>query len=186
MEHTLRSKIYTKAKFWDKYRLYLGVYGFNNVPHTEGDFHWALIIGPKVEKNSPVVGFKFVNYGIHWRMKEQAVNDIRYDCQSMVARIVIAKVADRVRLFDLLRKGADRAYHDDTKTFSGWIEAMLQTNIDDGKCVGTAELDFQKITAFAEDYVINKARAGRYEFKNEERFLPKPTYDLLAGKELIP
>ncbi|CZT51330.1 uncharacterized protein RSE6_12459 [Rhynchosporium secalis] len=145
MEHTLRSKICTKAKFWDKYRIYLGVYGFNNVPHTEGDFHWALIIGPKVEKDSPVVGFKFVNYGIHWRMKEQAVNDIRYDCQSMVARIVIAKVADVVRLFDLLRKGADRAYHDDTKTFSGWIEAMLQTIIDDGKCVGTAELIFRRL-----------------------------------------
>ena len=54
----------------------------------------------------------------------------------------------------------------------------------DGKCVGTSELDWGRIEAFARQYVTQKTAAGRY-VEAEDMLKPKPTYDLLEGKETV-
>lgn len=44
----------------------------------------------------------------------------------------------------------------------------------EGKCVGTAELDWQKIEAFARRYVRDKTASGRYQ-SVADISKPKPT-----------
>lgn len=55
----------------------------------------------------------------------------------------------------------------------------------DGRCVGTSNLNWGEIEAFARQYVTQKTAAGRY-VKAEDMLKPKPTYDLLEGKETVP
>lgn len=55
----------------------------------------------------------------------------------------------------------------------------------DGKCVGTAELDWQKIEAVGRQYVGDKTASGRYQSR-EDLEKPKPTWDLLENKESVP
>lgn len=54
----------------------------------------------------------------------------------------------------------------------------------DGNCVGTADLNWQKIEAFARQYVGTKSASGRYG-SGIDMLKPKPTWDLLENKESV-
>jgi len=69
------------------------------------------------------------------------------------------------------------------RTCRTWIEQGLAAIAEDGKCVGTCLLDWDKIEEFARRYVARKTAEGRYARVGE---LAKvmPTWDLLEGKEI--
>ena len=62
---------------------------------------------------------------------------------------------------------------------------MLQRLAADGRAVGTAVLDFQRIESFAREYVRRKMAEGRYQGSIDPS-APRPTYDLILGREIIP
>ena len=65
------------------------------------------------------------------------------------------------------------------------VAHALKVIAEDGKAVGTSQLDWEKIEATARDYVGQKTINGRYQ-KLEDLMGPKPTYDMLQGREIVP
>lgn len=53
------------------------------------------------------------------------------------------------------------------------------------KAVGTAQLDWDQIEALARNYVAKKTAAGRYASATDLGE-PKPTWDILEEREIVP
>lgn len=66
-----------------------------------------------------------------------------------------------------------------------WVANALAGIEKDGKCVGTAELNWQKIEEVARKYVGDKTASGRYR-DAADMMKPKPTWDMLENKESVP
>jgi hypothetical protein len=115
--------------------------------------------------------------------EEKSVSDVR-STNTLLGRIVIAKVENEQRLINLLRNlpvvNGDPSWRCRT-----WVRTALAEIARDGTCVGTSELDWNKIEEFARQYIAEKTAAGRYT-KAEDMLKPKPTYDLLERKEIVP
>jgi len=99
-------------------------------------------------------------------------------------RILIAKIEDEQRLVALLR-GVPTIQGDSNWRCRTWIASALDKIAKDGGCVGTAELDWQKIEPFARQYVRDKTASGRY-LTAADLMRPKPTWDMLENKETVP
>lgn len=101
-----------------------------------------------------------------------------------MARILIAKVEDEQRLIALLRR-LPVVQGDPNWRCRTWVASALAEIAKDGKCVGTAELDWPKIEAAARQYVAKKTASGRYG-SSADMTKPKPTWDLVENKEIVP
>lgn len=66
-----------------------------------------------------------------------------------------------------------------------WVAQALAEIAKDGNCVGSSQLDWKTVEAFARQYVAQKTAAGRYA-KAEDMLKPKPTYNLVEGEEPVP
>jgi len=111
------------------------------------------------------------------------LNDVR-STNTLLARFVIAKVDNEQRLIQLLQN-LPVVNGDPTWRCRTWIAQALVEIAKDGQCVGSSQLDWKTIEAFARQYVADKTAAGRYA-NAQDLLLPKPTYDLLEGKETVP
>ncbi|PVI02068.1 hypothetical protein DM02DRAFT_641532 [Periconia macrospinosa] len=151
---------------------YIALYPRGVVCNEERRYHWAFLIGLKAEKGN--VDIPSVRYHVKkapvsgWVYEEKGVNDVR-SMNTLLVRIIIAKVENEQYLINLLRNLPVQALAEIAK---------------DGKCVGTSQLDWGTIEAFARQYAAQKTAAGRYE-KAEDMLKPKLTYDLLEGKEVV-
>jgi hypothetical protein len=125
-------------------------------------------------KNHPVSG---------WTYEEKSVSDVR-STNTLLARIVIAKVENEQRLIELLRN-IPVVNGDPNWRCRTWVAQALAEIAKDGNCVGSSQLDWRTVEAFARQYVAQKTTAGRYT-KAEDMLKPKPTYDLIEGKETVP
>lgn len=125
-------------------------------------------------KNHPITG---------WTYEEKIVNDVR-STNTLLARIVIAKVQNERRLIELLRNLSVVNGDPDWRCRT-WVGQALAGIAKDGECVGSSQLDWETIEAVSRQYVAQKTAAGRYT-KAEDMLKPKPTYDLLEGKETVP
>lgn len=66
-----------------------------------------------------------------------------------------------------------------------WVANALAEILRDGNALGTSELNWQKIEETAREYVSKKTAAGRYQ-NMADILKPKPTWDMLENKEIIP
>ncbi|KAH9224094.1 hypothetical protein DL95DRAFT_517353 [Leptodontidium sp. 2 PMI_412] len=140
-----------------------GCGGSNNIVvcSTSGKFHWGFLIGPKTEKgvNVPGVRFHVKNTPTNgWVYEEKSVGDVR-STNTLLARIIIAKVEDEKRLINLLQN-LPIVNGDPNWRYRSWVAQALTEIARDGKCVGTSELDWRKIEAFAREYVAKKRQLG--------------------------
>jgi hypothetical protein len=101
-----------------------------------------------------------------------------------LARILIAKIEDEQRLITLFR-GLPVVQDDSNWRCRSWIASGLVKIGQDGKCVGTAELDWQKSEPLARQYVGDKTARGRYR-SAADLLKPKLTWDMLENKEIVP
>ena len=97
---------------------------------------------------------------------------------------MIAKIIDEERLVDIIRNTRIVQNDPDWRCRS-WVAACLATIEQDGQCVGTAQLDWSKIEPKARNYVAEKTAAGKYG-SGADMQLPKPTFDMLEDREIIP
>lgn len=125
-------------------------------------------------KNRPTTG---------WEYEEVALPNVR-NTNSLLARILIAKIEDEGRLIEILRT-TGVVQNDPEWRCRTWVATVLGRIAEDGKAVGTAELDWSSIEAKAREYVARKTAAGRYLTARDLEH-PKPTWDMLQGKEVVP
>ncbi|KAF2866268.1 hypothetical protein BDV95DRAFT_611731 [Massariosphaeria phaeospora] len=169
----------------NKRRLYIALYPSGVVNNEERKYHWGFLIGPKVEAKFVIPGGRYhvKNSPFGWTYEEILLKNVRAT-NSLLARILIAKIEDEQRLIALLRR-LPVVQGDSNWRCRTWVASALAEIAKDGKCVGTAELDWQKIEAFARRYVADKAASGRYQ-SVEDILKPKPTWDMIEDKESIP
>lgn len=139
-------------------------------------YHWALLIGPKGESDASR-GYRmhakdtsFKPGGSEWVFEE--IESSMQATRQILARVVIAKVADRERLFQILRSvpviQANPAWN-----CVIWVKEALAAVQADGKAIGTAKLDWQTVRDAAMEYVEKKKEAHRFDGKVQ--------YDTMAG-----
>ncbi|KAF1838176.1 hypothetical protein BDW02DRAFT_605482 [Decorospora gaudefroyi] len=123
----------------NKKRLYIALYPSGVVGNEERRFHWAFLIGPKADKDveTPGVRYHVKNSPISgWVYEAKHVSDI-LATNTLLARIVIAKVQDEQRLVHLLQ--CLPIVNDDSNwRCRSWIENALLEIAKDRKCVGTS------------------------------------------------
>ncbi|KAH6960333.1 hypothetical protein HG530_008171 [Fusarium avenaceum] len=170
---------------FNKTRLYIALYPSGVVNNEERRYHWGFLIGPKNEGGTEVPGMRYhvKNHPIQsWVYEEISLSNVR-STNSLLARIVIAKIEDEKRLIEIIRN-TSVVTNDPNWRCRTWVAEVLARIAQDGNAVGTAELDWRKIEAVARDYVANKTAAGRY-LNSADIMQPKPTWDMLQGKEIV-
>ncbi|KAF1843617.1 uncharacterized protein K460DRAFT_378720 [Cucurbitaria berberidis CBS 394.84] len=168
----------------NKSRLYIALYPSGVVNNEERKYHWGFLIGPKVEGKDVIPGARYhvKNSPFGWVYEEIPLENVRAT-NSLLARILIAKIEDEKRLIALIRE-LPVVQGDSNWRCRSWIASALAEISKDGKCVGTAELDWQKIEAFARQYVGDKTAQGRYR-SAADMLKPKPTWDMIENRESI-
>ncbi|KAJ5948186.1 hypothetical protein N7466_001201 [Penicillium verhagenii] len=168
----------------NKKRLYIALYPSGTVNNEERKYHWAFLIGPKEERNDVVPGkhCHVKNSPFGWVYEGVKIKNVR-NTDNLLARIVIAKVEDEERLLNLFRHLPVVQGNPEWRCRT-WIASALAEIAKDGECVGTAELDWEKIEAIAREYVGEKTAGGRYE-SAADIMQPKPTWDMLENKESV-
>ena len=148
-------------------------------------YHWDLITGPKTEKGDPAPGFRYrISYSAPqgWTYSERQLTNVRTP-YNMLVRILVAKIEDERRLSSILRS-IPITQDDPGFDTQAWVASALARIAEDGRVVGTANLDWTKIEATARGYVDRKNTEGR--FLRADFDLPQPMWDLLADREVLP
>ncbi|KAI0401939.1 hypothetical protein F4802DRAFT_600623 [Xylaria palmicola] len=168
----------------NKPRLYIAMYPSGVVNNEELKYHWAFLIGPKDESKEEVPGTRYhvKNSPWGWEYEAASLKDVR-STVNLLARISIAKIEDEKRLISILRQ-VPLDQGDPNWRCLTWVADALDAIAKDGRCVGTAELDWSKIEAFGRRYVRAKTEAGRFSH-NADMLEPKPTWDMLEDKETV-
>lgn len=130
----------------------------------------------------PGARYHVKNSPLGWTYEETTVANVR-SIDSLLARILIAKITDEQRLVALFRR-LPVVQGDPDWRCRTWVASALADIAKDGMCVGTAELDWPKIEAAARQYVANKTASGRYGH-GADMTKPKPTWDMIQNMEIV-
>jgi hypothetical protein len=114
--------------------------------------------------------------------EEVPVDDVRGTVR-LLARIVVGKIEDESRLVEIFRS-IPVVQGDPNWRCRTWVAQALDAIAKDGKAVGTSVLDWARIERTARDYVRQKTAAGRYG-RNADMSMPKPTWDMIEGRETV-
>jgi hypothetical protein len=103
---------------------------------------------------------------------------------TLLVRVMIGKVEDLARLITILRS-IPVIQNDPGWRCRTWCANALAAIAADGKAVGTSVLDWLRVEQAARWYAGQKTAEGR--FATLALLLrPKPTWDLLENKEIMP
>ena len=118
-----------------------------------------------------------------WFYEEAPLTNVRTTI-NLLARIVVAKVTDEARLVQILRE-TPVVQNDPNWRCRTWVADALRRIEEDGRAVGTSRLDWDEIERTGRGYVGHKTKKGRYATMADLEG-PKPTWDLLEGRETVP
>lgn len=149
-------------------------------------------MGPKFENQDHVPGKRYHVKNIsvpdpaikdRWEYEEVDLPDVRTTGHLMI-RILIGKILDEARFVAILRS-VPVVQHNHNWTCLTWVMQSLSALERDNQAMGTAILDGPRIESIAKQYAANKIAANRFETSSNS-LDPKPAYDLLNNKEMIP
>lgn len=161
-------------------------------------YHWAFIVGPKVEPNTGGEGTRYhaidratmvgqpSRVQFVWQYEEKAIH--LYPTQMLLVRIVIGKVKDTARLQSIFRQIPVRPGVPGWNCV-GWVQEALQAVASDKRAVGTPISNWDSIRDTAMWYAESKRAAHRFDGKaapGQYDTSKAATWDMLEGKELIP
>ncbi|KAG4441311.1 hypothetical protein IFR05_003239 [Cadophora sp. M221] len=176
----------------NKDRLYIALYargGAATMPGGEDEYHWGLVVGPKIEAES--------KKGMLYHAKEQMIGpgqstwvfeerSISLLATSMLlVRIMVGKVESTERLVNILRNVPIRQGLEDWNCVS-WVHEALEAVAADDKALGTHRVDWQAVRDASMWYVGEKKAQHRWDGSGDFDVKYAATYDLLAKKETIP
>lgn len=145
-----------------------------------------MLIGPKDEKPEVVSGTRChvklcaINGGEY---EKKELSNVKWT-YNLLVRIVIAKVEDEKRLFRVLEQ-VPIVQNDPNWRCRHWVISAVDALSKDGRDVGTSVLDWDSIEHLARGYVSRKK--GNDRFADSATLAgPRPTWDMLEGKETVP
>lgn len=156
-------------------------------------FHWAILVGPKVEREEDVKGRRYAVVPIKttdpakpagWKYDEGNVPDIKTG-SNLLARVLIAKIEDEGRFHQIVR---ETPVHTEPDQWSCrlWISDVLRRlDRDENGAVGTSVLSWPRIEPLVQKYVATKAENGVYSRPGYSE-LPAPTWNMLLSREIYP
>jgi len=165
----------------DKPRLFIAQYVQN-----EAINHWALVVGPKQESRPDAKeSRRFEVWHIfapdNTATWQYMATDVPNLTARLLTRVMIAKVEDMNRLEGVLSKVSTKPA-DENWNCIYWVRDALAALQTDGKCLGTAVTDWEKVYAASTSYNDRKVQEGR--FKEENYILQVPTWSLIDGVEI--
>lgn len=150
----------------NKQRLYLALYSRTGItpsmPGKEDAYYWALLIGPKNENKSSQ-GIKchaktIITFDDSIKGKETAIMTFQYEerkiwltaVDSILVRLVLAKVVETDRLLDVLR-GTRVKKHGDAGGWNcvHWTRDALERLMEEDGVLGARVLDWVSLTGTA-------------------------------------
>ncbi|KGO75059.1 hypothetical protein PITC_047420 [Penicillium italicum] len=175
----------------NKDRLYVALYARGGNPTMlgkEDTYHWALIVGPKVEAEDGM-GVRYhakerleLAGGSKWFFEER-------ECplaptSMLLVRIMVGKVADGNRLVEILRNTPIRQGQPGWNCVI-WVKEALEMLKVDPKALGTSVVEWEKVRSGAMDYCQRKKDQHRFDGQGNFDMKKVPAYDLIERKEII-
>jgi len=158
------------------------------MPGMEDTYHWALIVGPKVEAEGGI-GVRYhakerpkLGGGSEWFFEER-------ECplaptSMLLVRIMVGKVVDSNRLIETLRNTPIRQGQPGWNCVS-WVQEGLEMLKADTKALGTSVIEWDKVRNEAMGYCQQKKDQHRFDGQGNFDMRKVPTYDLMERKEII-
>ncbi|KAI1804868.1 hypothetical protein F4811DRAFT_517999 [Daldinia bambusicola] len=169
----------------NKKRLYIAIYPSGVRGNETRKYHWAFLVGPKNEGDGEVPGHRYHvrNPGGTWIYEDVSLRNVKSTI-NLLARVLIAKITDEKRLLEIFRS-TPVVQNDPNFSCRTWLVDALSRISADGKAVGTAVLEWEKIEKSARSYVEEKTATGRYG-AGVDMTAAKPVWDLLEQQEIMP
>ncbi|KAI0020265.1 hypothetical protein F4780DRAFT_779621 [Xylariomycetidae sp. FL0641] len=180
----------------NKDRLYVVLYargGTPKMPELEDTYHWALMLGPKIEPSAGGQGTRFhakerlvVTSQTQSPQTKWTFETRRIPLQALamqLVRVVIAKVNDADRLRAVLEEVPVRPELRGWNCVA-WVKEALEEAKRDGKTLGTSARDWESVRDTAMWYVAQKKAAHRFDGKGQFDQRKAATWDMLDQKEL--
>ncbi|KAH0839356.1 hypothetical protein J3R83DRAFT_39 [Lanmaoa asiatica] len=176
----------------NKDRLYVTLHargGSPTMPGLEDTYHWCLLVGPKIETGDAIG----VRYDARERITQSGHSEYFFAeaevhlkaIQMLLVRVTIAKVKNRDRLADILRKVPIRQGTPGWNCV-GWVKEALELLGDDDEALGTNVIEWEKVRNAAMSYCQRKKDDHRFDGKGNFDTENAATYDLMEDKEVIP
>nr|POE56791.1 hypothetical protein CFP56_33763 [Quercus suber] len=178
----------------DKDRIYVALYargGEARMPGLEDKYHWALIVGPKVE-NERSQGTRYhAKEGVAiidgesrsvWTFERRSAS--MAPTAMILVRVMIGKVADNLRLESVLESTPVRQGHP-TWNCVGWVKEAIEVLERDRRVLGTAVTSWEPIRDTAMRYVEKKKAQHRFDGQGNFDSSKVPTWDMLEDRESI-
>ncbi|KAG9253201.1 uncharacterized protein F5Z01DRAFT_637460 [Emericellopsis atlantica] len=182
----------------DKDRLYVALYahgGAPTMPGLEDTYHWALMLGPKIEtENSKGARYHALEKIRFVGESDDPVSTWEYDeressllaTSMLLVRVIFAKVKDRDRSEFILRNIPIRAGEVGWNCV-GWVKKAIETALSDKKALGPPKnLNWDSIRDTAMWYVEKKKAAHRFDGRVKYDQEKAATWDMFDGVELVP
>jgi hypothetical protein len=195
----------------NKDRLYLGLYARGGTARMPGGedksgsgsisamsqltgsarYHWALLVGPKVENNE-TSGKRFhVKERISgtesaWEFSEQETGTS--STLMVLVRVQVAKITN-MKALEAILKSVPVTTEQRGQNCVEWVREALAALQNDNKALGTSVLDWATVRGTAMWYVEEKTMQHRFDGQAAPgQFDTRrvSTYDLLERKELVP
>ncbi|KAI9729180.1 MAG: hypothetical protein M1834_007087 [Cirrosporium novae-zelandiae] len=183
----------------NKDRLYIALHargGAPKMPGLEDTYHWAFIVGPKIEPDEGERGTRFdvrnrmsldaQSLQSTWEYEERKIT--LEPTAMLLVRILIGKVKNMKRLKSVLEATPVRAGQPgyDHWNCVEWIKEALDRLTQDEKALGTSATDWDIVRDTAMWYSNKKKREHRFD--GQGGYDPKkvPTWSMLDKVELVP
>ncbi|KAJ5121415.1 uncharacterized protein N7515_009376 [Penicillium bovifimosum] len=175
----------------NKDRIYVALYargGRPTMPGKEDTYHWAVMIGPKMETED--------SNGVRYNAKEildpggnPTWEYEELDCNMgathmLLIRIMVGKVANGRRTIEVLRNTPMRQGEPGWNCV-GWVKEALERLKADGKALGTSNLEWSTVRNKAMEYCQHKKDQHRFDGQGDFDIRKPPTFDLLEDREVI-
>ncbi|RAL17364.1 uncharacterized protein BO97DRAFT_409809 [Aspergillus homomorphus CBS 101889] len=152
----------------NKDRLYLTLNvrgGAPKMPGKEDTYHWALMVGPKIEtEGSQGVRFHAKETiqpeGSQWRLEERPCGLLM--TSMLLVRVMIAKIENRARLAEILRRTPIRQGQAGWNCVS-WVKEALERLTAKWKVLGTNVVEWETVRHAAMDYCQQKKNQHRFD-----------------------
>ncbi|KAG9241590.1 hypothetical protein BJ878DRAFT_220797 [Calycina marina] len=174
----------------NKDRLYIALYargGSATMPGKEDTYHWALIVGPKVEMDKSGAMVEGTRYHAKerfqgWVFDEQTIN--LQPTNALLVRVMIGKIERKDHAVDIIRKTPIKPGEPGWNCVI-WVKEALTALQADGKALGTSNVDWNAVRDAGMWYVEKKKAEHRFDGKGTYDSSKAPTWDLLEGRETI-
>jgi hypothetical protein len=104
-------------------------------------------------------------------------------------RLLVRVVIDKVTIADRLRavlESTPLRPHEDGWNCVVWVKEAFEAALHDGHALGTAATSWESARGTAMQYVGRKIAAHRFDTSSNYNADDAPTWDMLAGVELVP